>query len=505
MNNTPNLKMPNIEAAQAQKHVTHNEALRVLDAIVQLSVNDRDLATAPGTPVDGARYIVAASATGSWAGKDQQIAAWQDNAWSYYVPQEGWLAWVADEDKLLAWDGAAWNEISGSGGGSTTLNPANGGLVGINATADTTSRLSVSSPATLFNHAGNGHQIKVNKNAVADTASFLYQSGFSGRAEIGLTGDDDFHFKVSPDGTGWKDSIVIDKSTGVVTMPFTSSSAGGSHSVCEGRLTLTSGVAVSLSDVSAATTVYFTPFRGNKIGVYNGTAWSIFDLTEINLSLSGFAANTNFDIYVYDNSGTLTLENVAWTDDTTRATALILQDGVYVKSGEATRRYLGTIRTTGITGQTEDSAGGSITIAKRLVWNAYNRVSRPVLIYENTPSWAYSTSTWRRMNNNSNMKVDFVTGLSEDAIDFSGFFSMISTSTPVVGLAIDWTTGIPVDALYSFGAAGGAYGTVVIPMRRLVSAGYHTLSPLEKGNTGATFFGFFNGSWKCGVTGLIKG
>jgi len=219
MNDTPNLKMPNIAAAQAQKHVTHNEALRVLDAIIQLSVNDRDLTAAPLSPVDGARYIVAAAATGTWAGKDQQIAAWQDNAWSYYVPQEGWLAWVADEDKLLAWDGTVWSEVSsGGGGGSTLLNPADGGLIGINATASTTNRLSVSSPATLFNHEGNGHQQKINKNTAGDTASQLYQSGFSGRAEIGLTGDDDFHFKVSPDGTSWVEAINIDRNNGMTSL-----------------------------------------------------------------------------------------------------------------------------------------------------------------------------------------------------------------------------------------------------------------------------------------------
>jgi len=219
MDTTPNLKMPNIEAAQAQKHVTHNEALRVLDAIVHLGVIDRDLTAAPGLPANGDRYIVDASATGTWAGKDQQIAAWQDNAWSYYVPQEGWLAWVADEDKLLAWDGTAWNEVSGGGGGgSTSLNPAAGGLIGINATADTTNRLSISSPATLFNHEGNGHQQKINKNAVGDSASQLYQTGFSGRAEIGLTGDDDFHFKVSPDGINWVEAIKIDANNGMSSL-----------------------------------------------------------------------------------------------------------------------------------------------------------------------------------------------------------------------------------------------------------------------------------------------
>ena len=65
---TTNLLVPWILAAQAQKHVTHNEALRLLDGLVQLSVLDRDLTTPPGSPADGDRYIVASGGTGSWAG-----------------------------------------------------------------------------------------------------------------------------------------------------------------------------------------------------------------------------------------------------------------------------------------------------------------------------------------------------------------------------------------------------------------------------------------------------
>ena len=210
--------MPYLAAAQAQKHVTHNEALRSLDALVQISVRDRNLATPPAAPLDGDRYLVAANGADDWSGKDEEIAAFQDNAWMFYAPREGWLAWVADEDKLLVFDGAAWSEVSGSGGGS--VNPA--ALVGVNATADATDRLSVSSPNTLFSHEGSDHRLKINKASAGDTASSLYQNGFSGRAEMGLAGDDDFHFKVSPDGPSWKEAILIDKDTGNVTFPNTS-------------------------------------------------------------------------------------------------------------------------------------------------------------------------------------------------------------------------------------------------------------------------------------------
>ncbi|HCA27477.1 MAG TPA: hypothetical protein DEP05_07555 [Betaproteobacteria bacterium] len=197
---TPNLSLPYITAAQAQKHVTHNEALRALDVLAQLNILDRDLSTPPASPADGDRYIVAAMANGDWTGKEDQVAAWQDNAWRLYAPRQGWLAWIADEGIILSYDGSSWVGVA-TGGGSVNPVP----LVGVNATADTTNRLSMNSPASLFNHEGAGHQQKINKATAGDTASQLYQTGFSGRAEIGLTGDDDFHLKVSPDGVKLND------------------------------------------------------------------------------------------------------------------------------------------------------------------------------------------------------------------------------------------------------------------------------------------------------------
>jgi lysophospholipase L1-like esterase len=108
MDSTPNLQLPYIMAAQAQKHVTHNEALRALDALVQLAVLDKDLAAPPASPAEGSRYIVAASPSGVWAGQAANIAAWQDGAWMFHAPGEGWLAWVADEDTIYTYNGAAW-------------------------------------------------------------------------------------------------------------------------------------------------------------------------------------------------------------------------------------------------------------------------------------------------------------------------------------------------------------------------------------------------------------
>lgn len=212
---SPNLNFPYMMGAQAQKHVTHNEAIRAADALIQLCVQDRDLATPPAVPVSGGRYIVASSPTGAWTGQTGKVAAWQDGAWAFYAPREGWLAWVADEDIVCIFDGSAWAPLVVS----PSLNPVP--MVGVNATADTSNRLAVASPATLLNHAGSGHQLKINKAAAADTASLLYQTAFSGRAEMGLAGDDDFRVKVSADGSIWRDGLIVERASGRVTFPNT--------------------------------------------------------------------------------------------------------------------------------------------------------------------------------------------------------------------------------------------------------------------------------------------
>lgn len=205
---TPLLGLPYLDAAQAQKHVIHNEALRLLDAVVQLAVADRDLGAPPAEPANGDRYIVAAGAGGAWAGRAGQVAAWQDGAWAFFAPAPGWLAWVADEAVLVAWNGEAWVIAGGSGGGSGVDDIVD--MLGINDEADETNRLVVASAASLFNHVGAGHQHKINKAAAGDTASVLFQTNYSGRAEVGTASDDKLHLKMSADGAAWTEAMVVD-------------------------------------------------------------------------------------------------------------------------------------------------------------------------------------------------------------------------------------------------------------------------------------------------------
>jgi hypothetical protein len=215
MSETTYLALPYIDGAQAQKHVTHNEALRILDALVQLAVLDKDLSAPPGSPRDGERWIVAASPTGAWAGHAGHIAAWQDGAWAFHVPKPGWIAFVRDESALYFWDGSAWVSVMSA---ITALQ--NLARLGVGTTADAMNPFAAKLNNALWSakyvaEGGDGDlRYKLNKESAGDTLSLLFQTNWSGRAEIGLTGDDDFHFKVSPDGTNWMEAAVFERTSG---------------------------------------------------------------------------------------------------------------------------------------------------------------------------------------------------------------------------------------------------------------------------------------------------
>lgn len=204
-----------------------------------------------------------------------------------------------------------------------------------------------------------------------------------------------------------------DSTTSIVLQPNPRSTPIRPRAPC-GRLSLTTGVPVTVNDVTAATTLYYAPYGGcSAVSVFDGaSSWYQMDFPQVSIAVPT-TTNTMYDVFGYDNGGAFALELTAWTNDTTRATALTTQNGVYVKTGATTRLYLGTFRTTAVSGQTEDS------YAKRWVWNYYNRVLRPCRVLEPTNSWTYTTATWRQANANTANQVDVVVGVAEDAIQVS--------------------------------------------------------------------------------------
>lgn len=185
------------------------------------------------------------------------------------------------------------------------------------------------------------------------------------------------------------------------------------HSVCC-RLTLDSTNPVPTSDLAAQGTLYLLPYKGNVMPLYTGSVWTNYTISSGGVSVAApGAASTNYDVFLYDSSGTLTLDLTAWTSDTARATALATQDGLYVKTGATARRYLGTVRTVAAN-QLEDSA------ARRFVWNHHNRIARPLKATYATASWTDADKKWEPPNANTTTgetRVEVVVGLAESLLD----------------------------------------------------------------------------------------
>jgi hypothetical protein len=220
MSDTLRLALPRIDAAQSQKHVTHNEALALIDACVHLSVVDRNRLAPPANQVEGSRYLLGAQPTGAFAGHGGAVASYEDGAWRFLAPRTGWRAYVESESRLLVFDGTAWRSVAPD---VTALQNAQ--FVGLGTTADAGNPLAAKLNATLFTalqttEGGTGDlRFKLNKQQTTGIVSQLYQSNYSGRAETGLMGDDRYRIKVSVDGAAWKEAMTVDPSSGRVFFP----------------------------------------------------------------------------------------------------------------------------------------------------------------------------------------------------------------------------------------------------------------------------------------------
>lgn len=231
-------------------------------------------------------------------------------------------------------------------------------------------------------------------------------------------------------------AVGVARSATAIDLNFSPSWLGASQTLsADGRLTLTTAVPVTTADVTAATTLYYTPYAGSRLALFDGLKWVVRAFTELSVAVPATTSQM-YDVFAFDSSGVVTLELTAWTNDTTRATALTTQDGVLVKTGATTRRYLGSFRTTGVSGQTEDS------IAKRYVWNYYHRVRRQMLVFDTADTWNYTLAAFQQANANAANQLDFVIGVSEDTVEAMVLGSGRNTSASIriyVGIGLDVT------------------------------------------------------------------
>lgn len=302
---------------------------------------------------------------------------------------------------------------------------------------------------------------------------------------------------------------VLIKTVDGIAATGTTSVQASDIGTCHGRLTLTTGTPVTISDVLAAVTLYYTPYAGNQIALYDGVTWSIYTFSELSLSLALATADKNYDVFAYASSGAVAIESLVWTSNTARATSLTTQDGVLVKSGDATRRYLGTYRTTGTIGQCEDSA------KKRFVWNYYQRVDRSMqAALETADTWNYTTATIRQANNNTANQLNFVIGVAEEKVEAVAVGNALNSTGGTISLT---AIGFDVTNAFALGSVPaiantvtGYYTSSVASAKLTPVAGYHFLAWLEysQAGTGTTTWAGDNGTAtliQSGIIGSLRG
>lgn len=270
-----------------------------------------------------------------------------------------------------------------------------------------------------------------------------------------------------------------------------------------GRLSLSSTLSVPISDLSAQGTLYYLPHLDSKIQIYSGNRWITYDIgTGISLSLTGLTTGTNYDVYAIVSSGSPALATTAWTNATTRATALAQQDGVYVQSGTTTRRYLGTIRTSA-------ASQCSDTTAQRFCWNYYHQQRRPLYKVDGgVTSYTYASTTYQQARAQTANKVEIVCGVMGSMFDMTchsysthgtagqgGITAIGYDAVDFVAPAYGWTI-----AGFSFSQVASQPVTAVGRAAGYSGIGFRTLYWIERiFSTGTVTF--FNGTDRAGIQG----
>lgn len=260
-----------------------------------------------------------------------------------------------------------------------------------------------------------------------------------------------------------------------------------------GRLSLTTATPRTTADVTAATTIYYTPDVSNMAEFYDSatTSWIPDSFAELSLAVPATTSQM-YDAFIYPNSGTPALEALAWTNDTTRATALVRQNGRLVKTGATDRLWVGSFRTTGVSGQTESS------FAKRYVWNAYNQIPLICRVTESANSWASTTDAWVQANASTANQLDIVVGLAGVALEAYVFVvadSTVATKKIAVGIGADVTNAIATGCIsqFTYVAGTGTFYGLSASLKTYPAVGRHFYSWINYGESGGgnvvTFYG----------------
>jgi hypothetical protein len=340
-------------------------------------------------------------------------------------------------------------------------------------------------------------------------------SGFPAEPQFRIVVDGELMLVTALSGATWTVTRGIENTTAAahasgaaVVQALTAGAVNGlaAPGLCQGRLTLTSGTPVTTSDVASGSTVYFTPYLGNRVGLFDGTQWRSYAFAETGLALSSLSSGVNYDVFLYDSGGAPALELTAWSSDTGRDTThnkgLVLQDGVYVRNDDHTRRYLGTIRTISSSATTD-------TVTQRFVWNYYNRQRRALRQIDTTSPgfWTYNSTTWRQARGSTSNQVAYVVGQAEVMAEVQTWVAATGSAAGQIGynsVNEDSTSTPASDVVGAFGMVptAGTYAVLVTRRNWYPALGYHYTAWLEK-TDGSTVT--FNSSSLGGMTGWVEG
>jgi hypothetical protein len=269
---------------------------------------------------------------------------------------------------------------------------------------------------------------------------------------------------------------------------------GGTPATNDFRLTGVSATPVMTADNNALTTIYAAQYTGARIALYDGAQWNVRSSAEFSLALSGRTTDLPFDIFCYDNAGTPTLEFLDWTNATTRATALVRQDGVWCKTGALTRRYLGSCRarvgnTFSFVRDGVTTASGAGTTARLDLWNVDNQIEDRASQIDTTNTWTYTLLAFRQANGSTTNQIEIMVGLPGKMVEVDAFTTLSNSSGVIagIGIGLDSVTVNSAQVHTSNGIANGAVYNQSAKYNAQPAIGRHFLAWLENSTaTGTT-------------------
>lgn len=276
-----------------------------------------------------------------------------------------------------------------------------------------------------------------------------------------------------------------------------------------GRLSLTSGVPVTTSDVLSAT-IYYVPYLHDTLQLWDSQSsqWVTRRITTQSVALTSVAhpVSKGYDIFAYlATSGEMALETgPVWTGDTIRATDVLYTDGRVTKSGDKTRLLLGSIYTNAA-GFTQDSGGAIGTSPTRYLANAYNKVPRSMFVGEGTDSWSY-IGAFRQANASAVNQLNYMVSLPYEPVeaDVQVLYSGDTSAALAVGIAHDSTTTSAADMAGTYATTGVQPAAVRASARFYPGVGRHYLAWVERA-AGAGTMGWYGDAGTALVRSGLRG